>query len=200
MKYKKGDDIYLKGQITDVSSCSEVPFPYEVHIRDGYISAKEEEIFSFNEPEKPILSKEEAEWLEGLINFGKSCGHSIYNTLYYITRQGFGHLFEYKDYDKNKEFILNNRIYPRKLYPNDLKERFVNALLYGYEVKKEKMYVVFQVATEEYLYTNAFGELRSACVSYVFVEENEEYHFTQQKLEELNYWENPAFEVREVEK
>lgn len=199
MKYKKGDDIYLKGQIAGVSPCSEVPFPYEVRITDGYVSANEEEIFSFNEPEKPILSKEEAEWFEGLINFGKSCGHSIYNTLYYITRQGFGHLFEYKDYVKDKEFILNNHIYPRKLYPNDLKERFVNALLYGYEVKKEKMYVVFQVATKEYLYTNVFGELRSACVSREFVEESEEYHFTQQKLEGLNYWKNPAFEVKEVE-
>lgn len=200
MKYKKGDDIYLKGQITDVSSCSEVPFPYEVNTADEFIDVREEDIASVNEPEKPILSKEEAEWLEGLINFGKSCGHSIYNTLYYITRQGYGHSFEYKDYDKDKEIILNDHIYPGKLYPTDLKGRFVNALLYGYEVKKEKMYVVFQVATEEYLYTNNFGELRSACVSYAFVEESEEYHFTQQKLEELNYWKNPAFEVKEVKK
>lgn len=198
MKYKKGDDVYLKGRITDVSSCSESSFPYEVNTADEFIDVREEDIASVNEPEKPVLSKEEAEWLEGLINFGKSCGQSIYNTLYYITRQGYGHLFEYKDYDK--EFILSNRIYPRKLYPNDLKERFVNALLYGYEVKKEKMYVVFQVATEEYLYTNDFGKLRSACVSYVSVEESEEYHFTQQKLEELNYWKNPAFEVKEVKK
>ncbi len=79
-------------------------------------------------------------------------------------------------------------------------ETLVKMKLYGYEVKKEKMYVVFQVATEEYLYTNDFGELRSACVSYAFVEESEEYHFTQQKLEELNYWKNPAFEIEEVEK
>lgn len=198
MKYKKGDDIYLKGQITAVSSCSEVSFPYEVNTADEFIDVREKDIVSVNEPEKPILSKEEAEWLEGLIKFVKSCGQSIYNTLYYITRQGYGYLFEYIDHDKDKSFILSNRIYPRELYPDDLKERLVNALLYGYEVKKEKMYVVFQVATEEYLYTNDFGELRSACVSYAFVEESEEYHFTQQKLEELNYWKNPAFEIKEV--
>lgn len=198
MKYKKGDDIYLKGQITNVSSCSEVSFPYEVNTADEFIDVREKDIVSVNEPEKPILIKEEAEWLEGLIKFVKSCGQSIYNTLYYITRQGYGYLFEYIDHDKDKSFILSNRIYPRELYPDDLKERFVNALLYGYEVKKEKMYVVFQVATEEYLYTNDFGELRSACVSYAFVEESEEYHFTQQKLEELNYWKNPAFEIKEV--
>lgn len=198
MKYKKGDDIYLKGQITDVSSCSEASFPYEVNTADEFIDVREKDIVSVNEPEKPILIKEEAEWLEGLIKFAKSCGQSIYNTLYYITRQGYGYLFEYIDHDHDKSFILSNRIYPRELYPDDLKERLVNALLYGYEVKKEKMYVVFQVATEEYLYTNDFGELRSACVSYAFVEESEEYHFTQQKLEELNYWKNPAFEIKEV--
>lgn len=198
MKYKKGDDIYLKGQIVGVSSCSEVPFPYEVNTADEFIDVREKDIVSVNEPEKPILIKEEAEWLEGLIKFVKSCGQSIYNTFYYITRQGYGYLFEYIDHDKDKSFILSNRIYPRELYPDDLKERLVNALLYGYEVKKEKMYVVFQVATEEYLYTNDFGELRSACVSYAFVEESEEYHFTQQKLEELNYWKNPAFEIKEV--
>lgn len=198
MKYKKGDDIYLKGQITNVSSCSEVSFPYEVNTADEFIYVREKDIVSVNEPEKPILTKEEAEWLEGLIKFVKSCGQSIYNTLYYITRQGYGYLFEYIDNDKDKSFILSNRIYPIGLYPDDLKERLVNALLYGYEVKKEKMYVVFQVATEEYLYTYDFGELRSACVSYAFAEESEEYHFTQQKLEELNYWKNPAFEIKEV--
>lgn len=79
-------------------------------------------------------------------------------------------------------------------------ETLVKMKLYGYEVEKEKMYVVFQVATKEYLYTNVFGELRSACVSREFVEESEEYHFAQQKLEGLNYWNNPAFEIEEVEK
>lgn len=76
----------------------------------------------------------------------------------------------------------------------------MNALLYGYEIKKDKLYTVFQVATEEYLYTNGVGKLSSVHVSYAFVEEHEEYHFTQQKLEELNYWENPAFEIKEVKK
>lgn len=203
MKYKKGDDIYLKGQIAGVSPCSEVHFPYEVHIRDGYISAKEEEIFSFNEPEKPILSEEEAEWLEGLINFGKSCGTSIYNTLYYITRQGYGHLFEYEDYDKDKEFILNNTIYPGKTYPTDLKERFVNALLYGYEVKKEKLYTarLKLISVKKYSYIN-----REKDEKRLFISDSDgltdvyQTHFTQAELEELDVWNNPAFEVKEVKK
>lgn len=198
MKYKKGDDIYLKGQITYVSSCSEVSFPYEVNTADEFIDVREKDIVSVNEPEKPVLSKEEAEWLEGLIKFVKSCGQSIYDTLYYITRQGYGYLFEYIDHDKDKSFILSNRIYPRELYPDDLKERFVNALLYGYEVEKEKLYTVFQLATHEFLYTEPSGSLRSDAVTWAYAAETEEYHFMQQKLEELHYWDNPAFEIKEV--
>lgn len=198
MKYKKGDDIYLKGKITNVSSCSEVSFPYEVNTADEFIDVREKDIVSVNEPEKPILTKEEAEWLEGLIKFVKPRGQSIYNTLYYITRQGYGYLFEYIDHDKDKSFILSNRIYPRELYPNDLKERLVNALLYGYEVEKEKLYTVFQLATHEFLYTEPSGSLRSDAVTWTYAAETEEYHFTQQKLEELHYWANPAFEIKEV--
>lgn len=68
------------------------------------------------------------------------------------------------------------------------------------EVEKEKLYTAFQIATEEYLYTNVVGKLSSAHVSYAFVEEIKKYHFTQQKLEELKYWKNPAFEIKEVKK
>lgn len=68
------------------------------------------------------------------------------------------------------------------------------------EVEKEKLYTAFQIATEEYLYTNVVGKLSSAHVSYAFVEESKKYHFTQQKLEELKYWKNPAFEIKEVKK
>lgn len=203
MKYKKGDDIYLKGQITDVSSCSEVPFPYEVNTADEFIDVREKDIVSVNEPEKPILIKEEAEWLEGLIKFVKSCGQSIYNTLYYITRQGYGYLFEYIDHDKDKSFILSNRIYPRELYSDDLKERFVNALLYGYEVEKEKLYTarLKLISVKKYSYINREKDEKE-----LFISDSDgltdvyQTHFTQAELEELDVWNNPAFEIEEVEK
>ena len=54
MKYKKGDDVYLKGRITDVSSCSESSFPYEVNTADEFIDVREQDISSVNEPEKPV--------------------------------------------------------------------------------------------------------------------------------------------------
>lgn len=201
MKYKKGDDIYLKGQIVGVSSCSEVPFPYEVLIADGFISAREEEIVSVNEPEKPILSKEEAEWLEGLIKFEKPRGQSIYNTLYYITRQGYGYLFEYIDYDKGKKITLNNRIYPGELYPDDLKERFVKAVLYGYEVEKEKLYTVRLKATGEFIYFKKLFQCYNSGTSVKPVaHDNKEYHHAENVLKELLFWDNPAFEIKEVKK
>ena len=200
MKYKKGDDIYLKGQIVGVSSCSEVPFPYEVNTADEFIDVREKDIVSVNEPEKPILIKEEAEWLEGLIKFVKSCGQSIYNTLYYITRQGYGYLFEYIDHDKDKSFILSNRIYPRELYPDDLKERFVNALLYGYEVEKEKLYTV-KFSNEDFgkTYIGIIKTANKIGISTVPInDECSKCYFTKSELEEFKFWNNPAFEIKEV--
>lgn len=173
MKYKKGDDIYLKGQIAGVSSCGEVPFPYEVLIADGFISAREEEIVSVNEPKKPVVPQFIDTWIQG----------AKYN--------GFD-LYEAMTDDEMPVKVATWIVCDP--------ETFAKAWIYGYEIKKDKLYTVFQVATEEYLYTNGVGKLSSVHVSYAFVEEHEEYHFTQQKLEELNYWENPAFEIKEVKK
>lgn len=200
MKYKKGDDIYLKGQITNVSSCSEVSFPYEVNTADEFIDVREKDIVSVNEPEKPILIKEEAEWLEGLIKFVKSCGQSIYNTLYYITRQGYGYLFEYIDYDKDKKFTLNNRIYPGELYPDDLKERFVKAVLYGYEIEKEKLYTV-KFSNEDFgkTYIGIIKTANKIGISTVPInDECSKCYFTKSELEEFKFWNNTAFEIEEV--
>ena len=134
-----------------------------------------------DEPEKPVVPQFVAEWYED----NKDS-------------------FEMNIFELCVEF-RNCRLDNPKLrfwFQNTLNkgiQTLVNMHQFGYEVEKEKMYVVFQVATKEYLYTNVFGELRSACVSREFVEESEEYHFTQQKLEGLNYWNNPAFEIEEVE-
>lgn len=77
-------------------------------------------------------------------------------------------------------------------------ETLVKMKLYGYDVEKEKLYTVFQLATHEFLYTEPSGSLRSDAVTWAYAAETEEYHFMQQKLEELHYWDNPAFEIKEV--
>lgn len=170
--------------------------------KEAGLSYALELVEELDEPEKPVLSKEEAEWLEGLIKFVKSCGQSIYDTLYYITRQGCGYLFEYIDHDKDKSFILSNRIYPRELYPDDLKERFVNALLYGYEVEKKKLYTV-KFSNEDFgkIYIGIFKKFNKLGISSLPLNDDEiRSWFTEDELKRFKFWNNPAFEIEEVEK
>lgn len=89
------------------------------------------------EPRKAILNEEEAEWLERL----KKCsGHSkICDTLYYVARAGFGFGFSFRSEDE--EIELDTLKLTLNEFKN-LKERLVKALIYGYEVKKEKLYTV----------------------------------------------------------
>ena len=135
-------------------------------------------IEQLDEPEKPVVPQFVADWLEVCKeNLALSLASSMNNIVMSAIKQP----------DETIHWVAHNS------------ETFAKAWLFGYEVEKEKLYVVFQAATKEYLYTNVFGELRSACVSREFVEESEEYHFTQAELEGLNYWKNPAFEVKEVE-
>lgn len=93
-----------------------------------------------DEPEKAVLSEAEAEWLEGLKE--AHSGLSKTQLAYFITRQGWGYLFEYKEKFEGTKRVLNLELYPNKVYPKDLKERLLNAVLYGYEVEKEKLYTV----------------------------------------------------------
>lgn len=87
-----------------------------------------------DEPEKPILSKEEAEWLERLKK-----AKSFLNCLYIITRQGWGHDFEF--YVHEEKYKLSYRD-DNDEDSEQTKNRLVNALIYGYEVEKEKLYTV----------------------------------------------------------
>lgn len=151
---------------------------------EGFNSAKNNALFNscfLNEPEKPVAPQFVADFYESIKDDFEDGVYELCIQLYNCDLDG--RIKFWFDCDDNKPI-----------------ETLVKMKLYGYEVEKEKMYVVFQVATKEYLYTNVFGELRSACVSREFVEESEECHFTQQKLEGLNYWNNPAFEIEEVEK
>lgn len=92
--------------------------------------------YQLDEPEKVVLTKEEAEWLEKLKEYrGKNKYHNKYDTLYFIARAGFSHIFSF--YDDNGEVELTEY----KDF-NDTKERLTKALLYGYEVEREKLYKV----------------------------------------------------------
>ena len=87
------------------------------------------------EPEKPVLSKEEAEWLEHLKLIG-----NFTHCLYVISRQGWGCDFEFRSHGKKYKLSCASE---NDGDENELtKNRLVNALIYGYEVEKEKLYTV----------------------------------------------------------
>lgn len=88
-----------------------------------------------DEPEKPVLSKEEAEWVDKLTDV-----YDVSDALYYITRCGYGYDLTFEICGKTYELPLEDGITYGELYK--LKERLVNAVLYGYEVRKEKLYTV----------------------------------------------------------
>lgn len=92
-------------------------------------------IKQIDEPEKPVLSKEEAEWLEHLKSIG-----NFTHCLYVITRQGWGCDFEFRSHGKKYKLSCESK---NDGDENELtKSRLVNALIYGYEVEKEKLYTV----------------------------------------------------------
>lgn len=132
-----------------------------------------------DEPEKPVIPQFVADWYEGHKN---DFEYSLYRLcINFNERKLHEDLHEWFNNDKNKPI-----------------EVLVLMHKFGYEVEKEKLYTVFQPATNEFLYTEPSGSLRSDAVTWTYAAETEEYHFTQQKLEELHYWDNPAFEIKEV--
>ena len=108
------------------------------HARDGFeegINFALETVNKLDEPEKPVLTKEEAEWVDKLTDF-----YSLPDALYYITRCGYGYLFVFEMGKKTYELPVDSGATYGEFC--ELKERLVNAVLYGYEVEKEKLYTV----------------------------------------------------------
>lgn len=87
------------------------------------------------EHEKPMLNKEEAEWVDNLTDL-----FDIPDALYYITRCGYGDGFIFDFWGDTYELPLEEGIGYGELCV--IKERLVDAVIYGYGVKKEKLYTV----------------------------------------------------------
>ena len=146
-------------------------------------------VVKLDESEKAVLSKAEAEWLEGL----KEAHPNLSKTqlAYFITRQGWGYLFEYKDDFEETKRVLNLKLYPNEIYPTDLKERLLNAVLYGYEVKKEKLYRVRNKLTNSYLYKIGKGWSHTW-------DKNQGKSLPKESWVELGVWDSEVYEREEV--
>lgn len=82
-------------------------------------------------------------------------------------------------------------------------ELFAKAWLYGYEIEKERLYTarLKLISVKKYSYINREKDEKE-----LFISDSDgltdvyQTHFTQAELEELDIWDNPAFEIEEVEK
>ena len=163
-----------------------------------YQSGKEAGLFyalelvkELDEPEKAVLNEEEAEWL-GRLKKAKS----FLNCLYIITRQGWGHDFEF--YVHEEKYKLSYRD-DNDEDSEQTKNRLVNALIYGYEVEKEKLYTARLKVSGEYLNSEkANKKYMMGSTNKNYVKELKSYCYTQTELEGLGLWDNPAFEIKEV--
>ena len=79
-------------------------------------------------------------------------------------------------------------------------ETFAKAWLYGYEVEKEKLYTV-KFSNEDFGKTY-IGIIKTAnkigISTFPINDECSKCYFTKSELEEFKFWNNPAFEIKEV--
>ena len=140
-----------------------------------------------DEPEKVKVSEEEAKFLE---TFDFDRDSDITKALYYVSRAGWGHQItdnnnvEMEDLTEDVVFFVKNR------------KRLIKAILFGYEVEKEKRYVVKIPVVNQYLVRvkdeNFLGFLSSKLRTY----------FTRKELEDTGFgwvFDCPGVEIEEVE-
>ena len=148
-----------------------------------------------DEPEKVVLTKEEAEWVEGLKKEQeRRTFWTKYSMLYFITRCGFGYGFSYDHEDREVEL----KHYSHEVHAE--KERLANAILYGYEIEEEKLYTV-KFANEDFgkMYIGIFKKFNKLGISSLPLNNDEaKSWFTEDELKRFKFWNNPAFEVDEV--
>lgn len=78
-------------------------------------------------------------------------------------------------------------------------ETFAKAWLYGYRVKKEKLYTAKLKSTGEYMHLDRdYKDFYHIRVSRDIAQTCKHYHFTRIELMERRAWENDAYEVEEV--
>lgn len=122
------------------------------------------------EPEKMVIPQFVADWIEE----NKSRFSSLYNVYSWL---GF-------------------KVNDVSLWVNENQDIFARAWLGGYEVEKEKLYTAeFKLTGDFLLWDAEQGECQFCdCVYGNFTNELTEGH-----LKNLDIWDNPAFEIEEVE-
>lgn len=148
-------------------------------------------IEQLDEPQKVIVSEEEAKFLE---TFDFNCESDVTTALYHVSRTGWGYYLrdndgiELKDLSKGFRELENRK-------------RLIKAILDGYEVEKEKRYTVkIKGELEENLLVYGLGVKKYFFTR--FYDSSKKGKHTRKELEEAGFGEvfdSPLFEVEEVE-
>ena len=143
-------------------------------------------ISQLDEPEKVKVSEEEEKFLK---TFDFNRENDVATALYHVSRNGWGYELTDRDGTELKHLTREARL-PKN------RKRLIKAILDGYEVNKEKRYLVKLKAVDQYLVSvkdeNFLGFLQSRLRS----------KFTRTELEEAGFdwvFDCPGIEVEEVE-
>ena len=128
------------------------------------------------ELKKPVVPQFVADWYEERKDY---FDFNIYGFYKYFYSQG--------KHEKVKKWIDNAE--------NKAIETLVKMKLFGYEVEKEKLYLASFRDTNQYLgWNERLGEWFMSCSPFTSGVEQ-----TQETWEGVGIWNNPAFEIKEVE-
>ena len=142
-------------------------------------------IEQLDEPEKVKVSEEEAKFLE---TFDFNRENDVATALYHVSRTGWGYELTDRDGTELKHLTREARL-PKN------RKRLIKAILDGYEVNKEKRYLVKLKAVDQYLVSikdeNFLGFVQSRLRS----------KFTRKELEEAGFgwvFDCEGIEIEEV--
>lgn len=151
----------------------------------GFEEAKNNALFEscfLDEPEKSVVPQNVADFYESIKDDFEDGVYELCIQLYNCDLDG--RIKFWFDCDDNKPI-----------------ETLVKMKLYGYEVKKEKLYTV-KFSNEDFgkIYIGIFKKFNKLGISSLPLNDDEiKSWFTEDELKRFKFWDNPAFEIKEVE-
>ena len=160
--------------------------------KDGYEQGKlEASMIPYEEPQKVVVSEEEAKFLE---TFDFNYESDVTTALYYVSRAGWGYYLKNNDGIDLKDLTERMKLEDRK--------RLIKAILDGYTVEKEKRYRV-RIKGVYYNGCLIFDKINKKWfLSSIFEIDHQMGSHTRKELEDAGFGEvfdSPLFEVEEVE-